>query len=128
MTWDTTKQTNQTQSDVPDDEQITAAEWNNHVADQQSRGYDTVTTVTGNYTIAENEVVLADASGGSITVTLPSPSESGIITVKKTDSSSNSVVIATPNSESIDGGASLTITGQYVSRELVSDGTNFYII
>jgi hypothetical protein len=128
MTWDTTKQTNQTQSDVPDNEQITAAEWNNHVADQQSRGYDTVTTVTGNYTIDENEVVLADASGGSITVTLPSPSEASIITVKKTDSSSNSVVIATPSSESIDGGTSLTITGQYVSRELVSDGSDYYII
>jgi len=87
-----------------------------------------VTTQTGDYTASENDIVLADASGAPLTVTLPAPSESVVVTVKKIDSSSNAVTIATPGSETIDGDSSRTLTAQYVSREITSDGTNYFII
>lgn len=87
-----------------------------------------VTTQSGNYTANKNDVVLADASGGAITVTLPSADSNIMVTVKKIDSSSNAVEIATPNSETIDGDTNRTITGQYISREITSDGTNYFII
>jgi chemotaxis protein CheY-P-specific phosphatase CheC len=128
MVWDESKQTNQVQDNVPDNEQITASEWNDHVADQKSRGYDTVTTVTSNYNASSNETVLADASGGAVTVTLPAVSEADVTTIKKIDTSSNGVTIETPNTETIDGDSSVTITGEYITREIISDGTNYYII
>lgn len=128
MPWDNTKSDFQTLSDVPGDQKITSSEWNAHVTDQKARGYDTISTQTGNYTASTNEIVLGDASGGAITITLPDPTETGIVTIKKIDSSSNAVEIATPNSETIDGDSSRTVTGQYVAREIVCDGTNYYII
>lgn len=87
-----------------------------------------VTSQSSNYTASEVDIVLADASGGSITITLPSPSTDIDITVKKTDSSSNAVDIATPGSETIDGSSSLSITSQYTSRTITSDGSNYFIV
>jgi hypothetical protein len=96
----------------------------------QSRTLDahSVTTETGAYTANENDVVLADASGGAFTVTLPSPSTDIAVTVKKIDGTSNAVTIATPGSETIDGSSDRTLTGQYVSRTVISDGSEYYII
>lgn len=127
MAWDSTKQTNQVQNDVPDDEQIKSTEWNNHVDDQKSRGYDTVSSVTSNYTASAQEIVLVDTSSNAVTVTLPSPSEVAVVTVKVTDAS-NTTTIATPGSETIDGNSNKTITNQYNALEIASDGTNYYII
>lgn len=90
--------------------------------------YRTVTSITADHTAETAEVVLADASGGAVTVTLPGPAAADLVTVKKTDSSANGVTIATPNSETIDGDASRTLTSQYVAREITSDGTDYYII
>lgn len=87
-----------------------------------------VTTQTENYTAGENDIVLADASGGPITVTLPAPDASVAVTVKKIDASADAVTVATPGAETIDGDAERTLTGQYVSREITSDGTNYFII
>lgn len=128
MPWDSDKST-AVDPDNPDpDEQLTADEWDNHVGDQKNRGYNDLTTQTGDYTAGPQEIVLADASGGALTVTLPAPESSAVVTVKKTDGSANAVTVATPNSETIDGQSSLTITGQNISREIASDGSNYYII
>jgi hypothetical protein len=87
-----------------------------------------VTTQTADYTAGENDIVLADASGGPLTVTLPAPDERVKVNVKKTDSSANAVTVATPGSETIDGDSSRTLTAQYVSRTITSDGTDYFII
>lgn len=80
------------------------------------------------YTATWDEVVIADTSGGSITVTLPSPTDIGQVTVKKA-ASANTLTIARPGSESIDGSAAdLSVTAANVSRTLVSDGTDYWVI
>jgi hypothetical protein len=87
----------------------------------------TVTTATGAVTAGEVDIVLGDASGGSFNVTLPSPSTTMHVTVKKTDSSTNAVTIATPGSETIDGQSNVQITSQYVTYDIVSDGSNYFL-
>jgi len=74
-----------------------------------------------------NSIVLVNASGASRTITLPSPTSGKIFNIKKTDSSANTVVISAP-SGTIDGSASKTLTTQYQSLTITSDGTNFFII
>ena len=71
-----------------------------------------------------------DASGGAVTVTLPAIADSGNgfeVTVKKTDSSSNAVTVATPGAETIDGGASHELIAQNQTAKYVCDGTNWYV-
>lgn len=90
-----------------------------------ARGSQPVTTAT---TARTMDGILADASSGTFDITLPAPSTDVEVTVKKIDSSSNAVGVATPNAETIDGQSRLDMTKQYASRTIVSDGTNYYII
>jgi len=87
-----------------------------------------VITKTGNYNASNNEFVLVDASGGAVTITLPAPVSSGRVAVKKIDSSTNTVTINPNATEKIDGLSSLTISTQYESYYLYSDGSNWYIL
>jgi len=86
-----------------------------------------VQSISSNTTASAQNVLLADASGSALTVTLPSPSTDVNVTVKKTDSSGNAVTIATPGGQTIDGQSSISITAQYASRTVVSDGNNYFI-
>lgn len=86
-----------------------------------------VTTVTTDHTAADNEVVLVDASGGAVTVTLPAPSAGEEVIVKAIDAT-NGITIATPGSQTIDGQSSLTLSTQYVARSLASDGSDYFIL
>lgn len=89
-------------------------------ADVQS--YSANTTLTN-----ANSVVLVNASGGSRTITLPTPTRGKIFNIKKTDSSLNTVVISPP-SGTIDGAATKSLAYQWDSLQITSDGTNFYLI
>jgi len=93
-----------------------------------SQGYEQSVTATGSGTAADRQIVLGDASAGALTVTLPDVSDALLVTVKKIDSSSNAVTIATPGTETIDGQASIDLVTQFSARELTSDGTNYFII
>jgi len=128
MAWNDTKDTFQDRPDVPTDEKITSGEWNTHVTDQENRGYVTVRTVTADATAATQEIILADASGGDLTVTLPAPESAAVVTVKKVSASGNTVTVATPGAETIDGDSERTISGANVAREITSDGSNYFII
>jgi len=86
-----------------------------------------VTTQTADYTASNGDVVLADASGGAITITLPSPSANAWVEVKKTDSSANAVTVD-GGGNNIDGSASFDITTQYESYTMVSDGSSWFIV
>jgi len=90
--------------------------------------YASVTTETGAYTASDGDLVLADASSSGFTVTLPTPSAGDVVAVKKIDSSSNAVTIATPGAETIDGHSTITISAQFASRDFVSDGTNYFMV
>jgi hypothetical protein len=107
--------------------EITSTEWNNHVTDQENRGYNDLQTVTSDTTASPQEIILADASSAALTVTLPSPESAATVVVKKIDAS-NTVTIATPGSETIDGSSSVTLSNQYDVEEITSDGTNYFLL
>lgn len=94
-----------------------------------NRGVGGCTTKTSNYTVtSSDDVVLVNTSGGSVTITLPTAIDfKKLITIKKI-SSSNTLNISTTLSQTIDGSTSISITVQYESLTLSSDGSNWFVI
>jgi hypothetical protein len=75
-----------------------------------------------------DDVVLVDTTSGSVTVNLPTAATASFpISIKKI-ASANSLIIDPFGSETIDGSTTATITVQYQSVTLVSDGTNWFNI
>jgi hypothetical protein len=97
-------------------------------------GVISVETKNSNYTVLTSDgqdvLIRADSSSGPITITLYTAvgNEGKTISVKKTDSSSNSVTINTTSSQTIDGSLTYTISSRYTSVTMVSDGVNWDII
>jgi hypothetical protein len=93
-------------------------------------GSYTLVTVVANHNAAPWEIILADTSGGGFTVTLPlaATCTGKPITIKKISSDGNVLLVDAQGAEEIDGSPNLSITGQYVSPTVVSDGTNWWII
>ena len=90
-----------------------------------------VTRITSSYTQNQNDaIILADATAGSITITLlPALEwEQKRLTVKKIDSSGNSVVVDASGAETIDGAANKSTSTQYNSYDFVSEGGQVFII
>ena len=90
----------------------------------------TPATKTANYSVSGSDgVLLGDATSGSITMSLPAAANfSGSITIKKIDSSVNSVIIDAAGAELIDGQAQQNLDTQYSALTLVSTGTAWVII
>lgn len=88
-----------------------------------------IKSVSSNYSATKyDDVILVDASGGARTVTLPAASAAigSAITVKKTDSSTNAVVVS---GGSIDGyGASYSIAVPYAAMQVSSDGSKYHVL
>jgi len=97
-----------------------------------------VSSTSSNYTIGSNasvttagETVLVNAGSGSVTITLPDATATYVFNVhnvKKTDSTTNTVVINTTSGQTIDGASSATIKVQYASITLATDGANWFVI
>ena len=89
-----------------------------------------VSDVDADGTLSNHSIVLADASRGNITLTLPETSSNTnkILRIKKVDSSSNYVIVTPYNSETIDGESSVQITTQWTALTLVCNGINWFII
>ena len=88
-------------------------------------------TVTSNYTaLLTDNIILADASSGDLTINLLQASlcAGKRIDVKKLDSTLNYVIIDAYTSELIDGALQQTTNQQYESFTLVCDGTSWYLI
>ena len=92
--------------------------------------YAFIKNILADYTITMNDsILLCDSTGGDITITLL-PAAKLIykkITVKKTVAANN-VIIDGDGSETIDGAATKTISNQWESLTIISDGSNWYII
>lgn len=94
----------------------------------------TVISKTAAYTVATtdgtNVLVKSDATGGAFSVTLYTAvgNTGNRVTIKKTDSSVNTVTIATTSAQTIDGATTKVINSQYTSFTVVSDGANWNII
>ena len=84
----------------------------------------TVSTADGN-----DVLVIMDCSGGNRTITLYTAvgNAGNRVSVSKSDSSANDLIIAAPSGQTLNGAASLTIDGpaQYNAAILVSDGSNW---
>lgn len=77
-----------------------------------------------------SELVLADSTAGAFILTLPTAvgATGKVITIKKTDSSSNLVTIDGNSSETIDGSTTFVLGNINNFIKIVSDGTNWTII
>jgi len=94
-----------------------------------------VMTVASSSTISPSQsstLYLADSSSSSLTLTLATSSldvgKEVIIKDSTGSSSVNSITVQTENSETIDGQSSFTISSNYTSISIVSDGSNWFII
>lgn len=88
-------------------------------------------TKTANYTATtSDEVLLCDATTASFTVTLPAASGNNKLklTLKKIDSSANTVTIDGNVAETIDGQTTIVIAQQHTSYEIVCDGSNWHAV
>lgn len=85
-------------------------------------------TVTSSYTVLPaDEVILVDCTAAAVTITLPDAvgNSNLLLRIKKIDSSGNAVTIATSNSQTIDGASTVTISTQWQTSAVLSDGTNW---
>jgi hypothetical protein len=73
-------------------------------------------------------VVLANAAINAINMTLPALLTGQMITLKKTDSSANTVTITPPVGSLIDGDGPVVLTAANQSVTVVCYGTNYFII
>jgi len=97
------------------------------VAVEGITNYDSVVTTT---TMDETETVVAGTgSTTGITLTLPSAATTTgkVYTFKKADAGAGTVIIDGAGAETIDGAATYTMTTQYESVTLVSDGADWMI-
>lgn len=88
-------------------------------------------TKTGAYTVTlEDSTIWVDASGGVITITLPTAVGIGgkIINIVKVDSSSNALTIDADGTETINGELTAVTAIQYTSLTLQSNNANWIII
>ena len=86
-----------------------------------------VSNKTSGYTLTTNDdLILADSSGGSLTLTLPTAASSTgkAFYIKKTDSSSNLVNLSTVGADKVDGINTTKFATRYDSLFLVSDGSS----
>lgn len=86
--------------------------------------------ITANLLANDECVILADATSGAITITLPDAESAldRVYYIKKTDVSANTVTIDGENAETIDGAITETLTAQFETIQIVSDGTEWFII
>lgn len=89
-----------------------------------------VRTVTGTLTARPIDRVLkADASGGAVTVNLPSAAPNLVeYTVIKSDATGNTVTVDPAGSETINGSATRVLSAQWETVTLRSDGSNWIAI
>src|SRR5207245_6858663 len=81
-------------------------------------------TKTSNYNLATtDDTVLGDSTNGKFTLTLPNATgiAGKIFDIKKIDSSTKAVTIATTSSQTIDGKTKLGLSNQYRSEEHTSE-------
>ncbi len=87
-------------------------------------------TQTSDYSIVDtDDIILADESGGAVTITLPAPTWAGeTYTVKRISAAANGVTIDTADTATIDGATSQSLAAQWDFIKVVSDGTDWFII
>ena len=86
---------------------------------------------SANYTVvATDEIINTSASGGGVTITLLTAvgCAGRQFIIRKSDSSANAVIVATTSSQTINGVTTQSLTAQYESITVVSDGANWMVV
>lgn len=99
------------------------------LAGATTKSIASITVGDSPYAVAINTVVLADASGGPITVQLPAAAgvTGRVVLVNKTDGTGNAVILDGAGAETINGLPTESLTIEKSSVEVTSDGTNWHI-
>ena len=86
-------------------------------------------TATGNV-VSGDYLIVADATGGAITMTLPPAAlvPGRIYAFKRINSGANAVVIDPSGAETIDGAATYTLSAQWNSVTIMNNGIAWFII
>lgn len=94
-----------------------------------TRGAYRSVTASGNV-VSGDYLIIADATGGAITMALPPAAlvPGRIYAFKRVNSGANAVVIDPNASETIDGAATYTLSAQWNSVTIMSNGTAWFII
>lgn len=97
--------------------------------DKANERMDVLICQTSSVIALTNKLVLANATSGALTLTLPAAATATgkSYKIKKTDNV-NPVIIDGNGSETIDGGETFTINYQYQSIELACDGASWYVM
>jgi hypothetical protein len=93
----------------------------------------TTITATGSLTADNCGLVLVNAAGGSITITLPAANvmapQAAKFVFRRTDSSANTVTVQRAGADTIDGGTNFTLQASGGMREIYSDaGSAWYSV
>jgi|GEM_PF-2059144 len=86
---------------------------------------------TSAYTITSSDYsIAADASSGAFDITLPTASgiTGRIYFIKRINSGGNAVTVVTTSSQTIDGATTFSLSAQYASLMVQSNGSNWIII
>jgi hypothetical protein len=94
---------------------------------QAAPGSYNIVSKSANYTAVDHDYILMNNPSAPVTVTLPAAVKGAMVCVKKVAAGTNDITIS-PQSGSIDGAASDTISLQWQSKDYLSDGTNWYLI
>jgi len=81
-----------------------------------------VLSKSANFTAADGDFILVDASGGAFNVTLPTPTSGSKVSVKKIDASANAVTIV----GTIDNLVNDAVSAQWDSMDYLANGTQWY--
>jgi hypothetical protein len=94
-----------------------------------TRGTYRSVTATGNV-VSGDYLIIADATGGAITMALPPAAlvPGRIYAFKRVNSGANAVVVDPSGAETIDGAATYTLSAQWNSVTIMSNGTAWFII
>lgn len=94
-----------------------------------TRGAYRSVTASGNV-VSGDYLIIADATSGAITMALPPAAlvPGRIYAFKRVNSGANAVVIDPNASETIDGAATYTLSAQWNSVTIMSNGTAWFII
>ena len=90
----------------------------------------TVVDGTTTLTAGDSQIILADATAGAMTITLPAIADADKYRyiIKKIDSSANAVTVDADGTETIDGSLTQVISSQYVAMQIVPHGTEWSIV
>lgn len=91
--------------------------------------FNTIQNVSGNATAGNNSHIMANATNGALTLTLPQASDNlnKTYVITKSDSTDNPVKIDPNSSELINGASEFYLNVPYESITIICDGTQWFI-